>query len=517
MCGPWRMFALAALGYDTSRVKDNHDGFLSELKSGQSLMQFSRVTMETESTRQSWQRFAPLVPMTLLRKFRSRLATDPRDKVFTVLGLIRSWGTKKSGEAMKGITPDYSTHDYWLFFDTAILLIRNTRSLGVLAGTLQGGDGRSRMPSWITDWNCPPTVDEHTRLGNIQLYSAADYLSGSVAVHGHSILEVQGYPLDKVDHVGRVLENNQGTSRSRLTVREWQKALPKLSEAVAKSYIAGGSLYATSNYVREFQRLPEEMEPRSEAFEHWLTVDKHSHRRTSLIGGTDPPDMRIGDSVAVLLGSRVPFILREDGRPRRCSGQDINVLFSERASYQAGKGAKARADEEFHCYVTHQHCYHVVGDAYVHGMMRGDVKRTNQWNDAPIYLLSESINSQERGDAEQAESDHQRELESGRSTLLICTDGSGIDGHTGAAAVCPRIRQTRKAYMGRDTVSTVYAGELQGINIALEIAREDLHRGSRRDKAIIYTDNQTAIRSSATPVGKSGAYILISLTSGKSA
>ncbi|KAI0435648.1 hypothetical protein F4803DRAFT_299687 [Xylaria telfairii] len=75
-----------------------------------------------------------------------------------------------------------------------------------------------------------------------------------------------------------------------------------------------------------------------------------------------------------------------------------------------------------------------------------------------------------REDAEKAESDHQRELESGRNTLLIYTDGSGIDGHTGAAAVCPRIRQTRKAYMGRDTVSTVYAGELQGINMALQLA-----------------------------------------------
>ncbi|KAJ3571479.1 hypothetical protein NPX13_g5362 [Xylaria arbuscula] len=117
-----------------------------------------------------------------------------------------------------------------------------------------------------------------------------------------------------------------------------------------------------------------------------------------------------------------------------------------------------------------------------------------------------------REDAEQAESDHQRELESGRNTLLIYTDGSGINGHTGAAAVCPKIRQTRKAYMGRDTVSTVYAGELQGINMALQLAQEDRRQGRRRDKAILYTDNQAAIRSSARPVGKSGAYLLKEIT-----
>ncbi|KAI3534406.1 zinc knuckle [Colletotrichum abscissum] len=62
--------------------------------------------------------------------------------------------------------------------------------------------------------------------------------------------------------------------------------------------------------------------------------------------------------------------------------------------------------------------------------------------------------------------------------------------------------------MGDDTTSTVYAGELQGIVLALEMAQADKESGNYRSKIFIHTDNQAAIRSSAKPKGKSGAYLL---------
>ncbi|KAF1923272.1 uncharacterized protein M421DRAFT_327637 [Didymella exigua CBS 183.55] len=62
--------------------------------------------------------------------------------------------------------------------------------------------------------------------------------------------------------------------------------------------------------------------------------------------------------------------------------------------------------------------------------------------------------------------------------------------------------------MGPDTASTVYAAELQGISLALQIAQEYASRnGARRDIAI-YTDNQATIWSIAKAEGRSGAYIL---------
>jgi ribonuclease HI len=92
--------------------------------------------------------------------------------------------------------------------------------------------------------------------------------------------------------------------------------------------------------------------------------------------------------------------------------------------------------------------------------------------------------------------------------LQTYTDGSGINGQVGAAAVSPAIKKAMQLYMGDETISTIFAAELQGIRLALDITLAEWERGERRTKVTIYTDNQAAIRAVGDPVGRSGAYIL---------
>jgi ribonuclease HI len=108
--------------------------------------------------------------------------------------------------------------------------------------------------------------------------------------------------------------------------------------------------------------------------------------------------------------------------------------------------------------------------------------------------------------AEKARNRHDRQ--SASDSLSIYTDGSGIEGEIGAAAVCPLMHQTRSVHMGSDTLSTVYAAELQGISLALQIAQEYADTNGERKEIAIYTDNQAAIWSIAKAEGRSGAYIL---------
>jgi ribonuclease HI len=109
--------------------------------------------------------------------------------------------------------------------------------------------------------------------------------------------------------------------------------------------------------------------------------------------------------------------------------------------------------------------------------------------------------------AEKARARHDREHAKADS-LSIYTDGSGIEGEIGSAALCPLTQQVRSVHMGPDTESTVYAAELQGISLALQIAQEYASRNGTRRNVAIYTDNQAAIWSIAKAEGRSGAYIL---------
>ena len=120
------------------------------------------------------------------------------------------------------------------------------------------------------------------------------------------------------------------------------------------------------------------------------------------------------------------------------------------------------------------------------------------WCPGPQIYIDESEEASSKLDLEVEKTDN----------VSIYTDGSSIGGHVGAAAVFPSRGQTRSTYMGTDAISTVYAAELQGINLALSMAQTMTDSSPSNRSIAIWTDNQAAIRSLVRPEGRSGAYIL---------
>jgi ribonuclease HI len=96
------------------------------------------------------------------------------------------------------------------------------------------------------------------------------------------------------------------------------------------------------------------------------------------------------------------------------------------------------------------------------------------------------------------------------NTICIYTDGSGIDGQIGAAAVCQTTSEsvTRKQYIGTESSHNVYAAELAAIKLAVDIVQA---APRTYDKCVIYTDSQPAIKATAKPGQQSGQSILTSV------
>jgi len=147
-----------------------------------------------------------------LHMFRYREASDPRDRVFALLGLGAT------------ITADYSLSCDEVIIDSVRQCIVESRELCFLR-RIQEKNRRYGLPTWVSDW-CAEAIGDFEDSANwLEIYYKYDAAGGVLATiedtSSNSVLSLRGYMLDRIFGVGGHFE-----SRGEMdAVAEWKNMM----------------------------------------------------------------------------------------------------------------------------------------------------------------------------------------------------------------------------------------------------------------------------------------------------
>ncbi|PSS25238.1 hypothetical protein M430DRAFT_133506 [Amorphotheca resinae ATCC 22711] len=345
-----------------------------------------QLMQNLDTIRRSIQRGSAPALLQLLKNYRDREATDPRDKVYALLGIA-------GDVSLYAIIPDYQIPFEEVYKATALQLILMYRSLEVLNLTL-GLSKSSDLPSWTPDWRVSPTDSKKVAMHcsherNLGGYRACGRMPFFVFRREANFLCVNGIYFDDIAELSDVLDTEQETALNE-TLALWEEKIVH-RQRIERSYVGGGDWLGA--YFRTMaadlimvlrselskDEIPVDVIPMArDVFQAFrlktgltmklvtspeITTDPDivqipdeeqmnrlmalkmafQNRRLFITKrgylGTVPEETQLGDTVHILCAAKTPMILRLG--PVTFMGRSAN---------------------------GHQ----VVGDAYVHGIMNGE-------------------------------------------------------------------------------------------------------------------------------------------------
>ena len=325
----------------------------------------------------------------LLSDFRDQRTSEPRDKVYALLGLS-SWSMR--GQRLPQLLePDYGKPVAKIFADAtraAIMQAGNLNVLECISRLESKFYSKDELPCWVPQWDISFSEAREAK-GLSGAFYADDRTPMQLADQGHDTgpeaLELKGIPVDTVKVVTPVLTLNAVTNMlwsdglldmvlrllghdGKRRDSDWHGSLynnpsfespyasmQNLEQALYET-LSGGSAYGLGMLQRHMQlmnhtRICKANQTCCWKSAHHTTFRQHQIKKAAPIimaicenrrffvtaqgrMGLGPRTMNEGDVVTVLFGGKWPFLLRD-----------------------------------------HQSHHHLVGAAYVHGVMYGEAVR----------------------------------------------------------------------------------------------------------------------------------------------
>jgi hypothetical protein len=304
----------------------------------------------------------------LLRMCHPFLSSDPRDKVFAMLGVARD------GEKV-GIVPDYNEPAESVYTNVAIRLIQVYPTLDLFSSVYVDKDKSIPLPTWVPDWSTFPESPyepfvNHPILPRYGLNRAsADSPSHFEFSADHTQLSVKGAIIDHISHVDdKIAAHEAGLTGVfacfpfLIDQLDRLSTLPLYAQGDHSNIATGKTLLQdilrchcdpahpsfAESFIEAGLRLDAALSGRSDistsvnpnklkmlqelvAAFHSTVANRRFFATQQGFIGLGPPNTHPGDLACILLGGRFPFVLREAGRN-----------------------------------------FELIGESYVHGMMKGE-------------------------------------------------------------------------------------------------------------------------------------------------
>ncbi|KAI9713983.1 MAG: hypothetical protein M1820_000713 [Bogoriella megaspora] len=232
---PWDVVSQAALIFENhggsccidqcARLSETVKSVLSDFSFNVRVVELTRMHRQIESKiGLSW----------LLRQHFHRKATDSRDKLYGVLGLVNSWS-----EDFK-IIPDYTKTAREVYEDLTIRSITSTESFDMLVGETMRNE---HFPSWVADWG-QSTNDyrwrwEVDRSSMYHYYGATKGRKLSAELMLGSKLKVEGLRVSTINAISPLMTASSLNDSSTVTCQELL-AMANLTNDEKQKYAGGG-------------------------------------------------------------------------------------------------------------------------------------------------------------------------------------------------------------------------------------------------------------------------------------
>lgn len=278
---------------------------------------------------------------TIRHECRNLKCIDERDYVYAIQGLL------STGELRLGITPDYSIEPSRLFTDVCSRIVTHSHNTRFLESCELLSISLPDLPTWVPDWSCPMHAQEHP----LTQWSACGWISAQ-AKHlslGSGVLRVAGIQAAKVERVYYFGDGRRDAEFQDIIEALWQFYEVGDAKPLGKPYFGGGTLLDTCLRTLNMNEFDDSWFPVNKAepnysqvkqelllawkedgswdwdhyFQHRLSSseDYEADIRGGLIGrgffcssegyiGLVPYGTRRGDIICVVLGCKVPIVLR---------------------------------------------------------------------------------------------------------------------------------------------------------------------------------------------------------------